>query len=194
MNSRIFLNLLIIFCLSISLPGKILCAEKQPKADQQTFPDLSFQNILSSGDRMYLGISGKASFTFREITADLIIIDLTNTYCFKCKENIPVLNEVFREIENSSPLKGKVKIVSIAIGNTRNEIESYKREHKPLYPLIADPFFAVHKALGSPRVPYSLFIKSDASGNRIIWKTHQGIFEAASSLLCDINNFMSQKF
>lgn len=181
-------------CLSISVSGNILCAENQPDPDRKSFPPLSFQNILSSNDRSYLGISTKGSFTFREITGEAIVVDLTNTYCFNCKKNIPVYNETYRKIQNDPDLKGKVKIVSIAIGNTIREIESFKNEYKPLYPLLSDPHFAAHKALGSPRVPYALFIKSDSTGNRIICKTHQGVFESAASLMSDIHRFISQDF
>lgn len=194
MNSRRFFNLLIIVCLGISVSSSTIYSDKKPKHEQKTFPDLTFKNILSHNDQTYLGISRKASFNFREITGTLIIVDLTNTYCFNCKKNIPILNEVYKTIQNHSTLKGKVKIVGIAIGNTIKEIESFKKEYKPLYPLVVDPHFAAHKALGSPRVPYILYIRSNKAGDRIICKTHQGVLDSSVSVMNDINKLISQVF
>ena len=194
MNSKRFFNLLIIVCLAVSVSSSTIHVDNQSNPKQKTFPDLTFKNILSRNDQIYLGISRKAAFNFREITGDIIIVDVTNTYCFNCKKNIPILNEVYKTIQNHSTLKGKVKIVGIAIGNTIKEIESFKKEYKPLYPLIVDPDFTAHKALGRPRVPYILTIRSNKAGDRIICKTHQGVFDSAVSVMNNINELMSQVF
>ena len=176
-----------IVCLAVSLSSSTIHSDNQSNPKQKPFPDLTFKNIVPRNDQIYLGISRKAAFNFREITGDIIIVDVTNTYCFNCKKNIPILNEVYKTIQNHSALKGKVKIVGIAIGNTIKEIESLKKEYKPLYPLLVDPDFSAHKALGSPRVPHILFTIRNKAGDRIICITHQGVFDSAESVINDIN-------
>ncbi len=74
------------------------------------------------------------------------------------------------------------------------EVDHFKKEHKILYPIIIDPEFTVHKALGEPRVPYTMFIRRDADGKEIIFKIHTGIFESADKLVEELKGLCSEKF
>lgn len=84
--------------------------------------------------------------------------------------------------------------MGIAIGNNRKEVEIFKNEYKILYPLVTDYDFSSHKALGEPRVPYTMFIKKDVMGKIFIINIHKGLIESADSLMNEIRIICSKHF
>jgi len=191
---NIFSFCIIFFPLFIFLFSRYSHAETKPIGINARFPDLTFENILSKDEQAYLGISGKKYFSFKEINGSLIVVELTNAYCVSCKKNIPILNEIYQRIQKDLELKDKVKVIGIAIGNNMTEVESLRNENKFLYPLLTDPKFSAHKALGEPRVPYTMFIRRDARGKYIIFKIHKGVIESADSLMNEIRIICSKHF
>jgi thiol-disulfide isomerase/thioredoxin len=183
-----------IICLSLSFLYGSAVTEINQIYKPERFPDLTFENTLSKDKQSYLGISRKNFFFFKEIKGSLIIVELTSTYCVKCKENIPILNEIYQRIQKDSKLKGKVKVMGIAIGNNRKEVEIFKNEYKILYPLVTDYDFSSHKALGEPRVPYTMFIKKDVMGKIFVINIHKGVIESADSLMNEIRIICSKHF
>jgi hypothetical protein len=81
-------------------------------------------------------------------------------------------------------------VLSVAIGNTANEAESYKKEHKVLYPVLTDFTFALHKALGNPRVPFTIIVRREARGKDVVIYTHMGVIESADSLLKEVKKVL----
>ena len=154
------------------------------------FPDLALKNKLSPKDRKYLGVSKKTSIPFKEIPGSLFIIEVTNSYCVSCKKNVPILNKVYSRIEKDADLKGKVKVIGIAAGNNQKEVETFSKEYKVLYPIFTDLNFVAHKALGAPRVPYTVFVRKDKKGKGVVVSAHQGIFDSADSVMTDIKDFL----
>jgi thiol-disulfide isomerase/thioredoxin len=177
----------IVFLLVFLFP--IVCLAKSVDSDA-IFPDLNFKNALSKEERVYLEVSKKRTVSFKEIKGSLIIVELTNTYCTSCRKNISVLNDVYSMIENDPLLKGKIKVISIASGNNKKEVEMFIKEYKILYPVFTDYNFEAHEAMGSPRVPYTIFVKRDDKGKNIVVYTHQGIFESAKDISNRINEFL----
>ncbi len=160
----------------------------------ERFPDLTFKNIFSKDERAYLGISRKKIFSFKDIKGSLILVELTSTYCVSCKKNIPILNAIYQRIQKDPKLNGKVKVIGIAIGNNIKEVESLKNEYKVLYPLLTDPDFSAHKALGEPRVPYTIFVRIDAKGKHVMFKINKNVIESADSLMNEIRIICSKHF
>ena len=150
----------------------------KPIAKGSLFPHLIFKERISKQTQNYLGVPKNRFFSFGEINASLTVIELFNTYCVSCPKNVPVLNKTYLYINNDPELKGKVKIFGIAAGNNKNEVEHYRGGHGVLYPILADPDFSIHDALGSPRVPYTLFIKKNVKGKDIVGDTHMGFFDS----------------
>ncbi len=185
---------LLIICASISFLYGSAITEINTIYKPEPFPDLTFENIFSKDKQAYLGIPREKYFSFKEIKGSLILVELTSTYCVSCKKNIPILNEFYQRIQKDPELKGKVKVIGIAIGNNRKEVEIFKNEYKILYPLLADFNFSAHKALGEPRVPYTMFVKRDVKGKNITVKIHKGVIESADSLLNDIRIICSKHF
>lgn len=185
-KGRFLINIPLIFFIIILvtfLSTNISIAETRPLVKGQYLPKLSFTDSLPKEERTYLGLTAGKKFSLKDIRCSVIIIEIFNTYCTSCPRNIPVLNEVYSLIENDPKFKRKIKIIGIAAGNTREEIIAYKKAHNFRYPILSDLHFTVHKALGNPRVPYTMLIKRTGQGKDKIIYTHQGIIDSPEPLL-----------
>ena len=193
MNAIRVVLLVLFIGISVSFPPGGVCAETRPIAPGDKFPNLSFRDVLSKGNRAYLGTGKKKVFSIRDMQGNLFIIEIFSTYCMSCPRNVPVLNTVYSMVNKDPELRQRVKVLSVAIGNTRNEAESYKQEYKVLYPVLTDFTFAFHKALGTPRVPYTIIAKKDARGKNTVVYTYLGVVESADSLLNKVQKLLRQK-
>jgi thiol-disulfide isomerase/thioredoxin len=162
---------------------EVALGETKPLGFAIPFPDLIFVQSLSREEQNYLGLALKKVFSFREITGNLILVEFLSTYCISCQRQAPVFNEVYSSIERDSRLKGKVKMIGIAAGNNPNEVQMFKKAHDIPYPILSDAKFDAHTAIGSPRTPFSIWVRRDAQGNSIVVSTHLGLIESVRSIL-----------
>jgi peroxiredoxin len=168
--------------LSISLFCELANAETKPVGFALPFPDLLFSQALSKEERTYLGIPQKKGFSLREIRGSLILVEFLTIYCVNCQRQAPIFNELYSSIETDPRLKGKVKMVGVAAGNGLNEVEFFKKTYQVPYPLLADPKFNIHIAVGSPRTPYTIWIRKDAQERGTVVSTHLGLMDLKSAL------------
>jgi hypothetical protein len=82
-------------------------------------------------------------------------------------------------IEESPDLKGKVKILGVALGNTREVVDGFMEDYGLVFPVIPDPSLRTEKIIGPGiHTPFSLFIKRDVSGTlRLVAATHNGAID-----------------
>lgn len=153
---------------------------------------LSFilNNNISKDIQVYLGINKNKSITIDDIKASLIIIEVFNTYCTNCSQNIKQLNDVFLYINKNEKLNRQVKIIGIASGNNDNELKEYRKLHNLDFPIFTDYNFKIHKSLGNPRVPYTLFIEKKPNKQNKIFLTHQGNFKSTDEIIKIINSII----
>lgn len=187
MKNRISILLIpVIFCLfSFAGPAG---AEIKPVVKGSQFPSVTFKDGLSKEERSYLRLARKTNFSLKDIGGTLFIIEVFSTYCTSCPKNVTVLNNVYSAIEKDPGLKGKVTLMGIAVGNTQVEAEGYKTEHKVLFPVITDLHFTAHKALGNPRVPYTILVRRNARD--MVVQTHQGVMDSSDYVLNNVRGFL----
>ena len=169
--------------LSVLLLQGLVWGKTKPVGFAIPFPELTFKQILSREDQTYLGVQRKTSFSFREIRGNLILVELMSTYCVSCQRQAPIFNEVFSSIEKDAQLRGKVKMIGIAAGNTLQEVEIFKKEYKIPYPLFSDSKFDVHTTVGSPRTPFMIWVRKEAQGKSVVVSTHLGLIDSVKSVL-----------
>lgn len=172
--------LFLVLFLSSSLWGEV-----KPIGFAISFPDFPLMTPLSKELQTYLGIPFKKRYRVREFRGDLFLIEYLNTYCVNCIRQAPILNEVFRTIEKDPKLKGKVKIVGFAAGNTPEEVDQYKKEYGIPYPIFPDPNFNAHQAVGSPRTPFLIWVRKDKEGNPIVVSTHLGLMDSPEKIIAE---------
>jgi hypothetical protein len=180
MNKRITLYAVWAIFLSTSYFCGLANAETKPVGFAIPFPEIVFSQTLSKEERIYLGIPQKVSFSFGEIRASLILVEFLSTYCVSCQRQAPIFNELYYSIEKDPRLKGKVKMIGIAAGNSFHEVEVYKKTYQVPYPVLADPKFDAHMAVGSPRTPFTIWIRKDAQERGIVVSTHLGLMNLKS--------------
>jgi hypothetical protein len=185
-SGNIFPTLPVFFFITLCfafLSTGVSLAETKPLVKGQYLPNLSFKDSLHKEEQTYLGLTAGKKFSLKNIRCSVIIIEVFNTYCTSCPGNIPVINKVYSHSKEDPKFKGKIKIIGIAAGNTREEIIAYQKTHSASYPILSDLFFTQHKALGNPRVPYTMLIKRTLQGKNKIIYTHQGIIDSPEELL-----------
>lgn len=157
--------------------------ETKPVGFAIPFPDLTFKHMLSKSEQTYLGIPQKGFFSFREIRGSLFLVEFLSTYCYNCQKQAPIFNEVYASVEKDPKLRGKVKIIGIAAGNNLAEVEQYKKEYKIPYPILPDSKFNAHNAVGSPRTPFTIWVRKDIQGKGVVVSTHLGAVESAKKAI-----------
>jgi thiol-disulfide isomerase/thioredoxin len=172
-----------ILFLVVSLSCGLAQGETKPLGFAIPFPDLIFTQSLSREEQNYLGLPPKKVFSFREITGNLILVEFLSTYCINCQRQAPIFNEVYSLIERDPRLKGKVKMIGIAAGNNTTEVEIFKTAYRIPYPILSDARFDAHVAVGSPRTPFSIWVRRDAQGNSIVVSTHLGLIGSVKAAL-----------
>ena len=144
-------------------------------------PEFSMTAPEAEGERNYLGIGNDPEFTFDKIKAEIVVLEIVGVYCPICHKQFPKMTQFFSRIEKDKVLSEKVRIVSIAAGNTDKEVAYLKKQFKLNYPVISDPKFDIHKALGEPKTPFTMLVTKD----RKVVYTHLG-------MITDFDKFFSQ--
>jgi len=175
--------LVFILLLVVSFSCGLAQGETKPLGFAIPFPDLIFTQSLSREEQNYLGLPPQKVFSFREVTGNLILVEFLSTYCINCQRQVPIFNEVYSSIKRDPRLKGKVKMIGIAAGNNLNEVQIFKKAYHIPYPILSDAKFDAHTAAGSPRTPFSIWVRRDAQGNSIVVSTHLGLIDSGKSVL-----------
>lgn len=119
------------------------------------FPSFDIRNGLDERDYAYLNLR-KGFLTLgartglNDIEADLLILEFMNRYCITCQKEAPELVHFYAGIEKDPSLKGRVKILGVAIGNDETEVAGFKREFSIPFPIVPDAGTAVYRSIGSP--------------------------------------------
>ncbi len=150
------------------------------------FPSLAFFNDLKEEDRPYLGLSQADSFHIQDIDADLVIIEFLNKYCFHCQVQAPIFARVHGALKTDPVLSDKVRMIGIGVGNSRHQMEKFRAEIGIQFPLVPDLDFAAYNAVGSPKTPFTVLLRRDGKGNRIVASVHRGVVYSDKDFLEEI--------
>jgi len=93
------------------------------------------------------------------------------------------VNEFYQAIEQREDLKGKMKIIGIGIGNTPADVQYFKEKYKVPFPLFSDEDKSLYTALGKPRAPYFIGVKTDKDGSSQVFYSKLGAFGKPDNFL-----------
>ena len=93
------------------------------------------------------------------------------------------MDELYRLIESNPDLRDKIKLIGIGAGNSRYEVEVFKKTYHTPFPLFPDNEFAIHKVLGDVRSPYFIAIKINKDGTHEVVHSELDSFREARAFL-----------
>jgi hypothetical protein len=144
------------------------------------FPYVPLSAPEVPGLQKYLGIPpGKEVVTIVDVQAELLVIEVLNVFCFPCQSQSLALNKAYQMIEERPDLKDRIKIIGVALGNTKEVSEGFAKDYGLAFPVIPDRELRTEKIIGPGiHTPFSLFVRRDASGKLgLVAGTHEGPIE-----------------
>jgi thiol-disulfide isomerase/thioredoxin len=144
---KVYMTLLPYLAFLLSLP---LLSFAQDLHRGDFFPGFELKDGLSKKDYDYLKLSagsifGKARTNLTDINVDLLFVEFLNKYCIVCQQDAPEFAKFSQEIEADQGLRGKVKVLGVAVGNNTKEVENFKNEYSIGFPVIPDPESSVDR-------------------------------------------------
>jgi hypothetical protein len=129
-------------------------------------PDVPLRDALSAEQRAYLGLGEAEVFTIGAVHGDLVFVEFFNSSCYACALMAPVMDEVWRKVDASLGLRGRVRFVGIGVGNTPEQVREFHDRYDTPFPMIADPEFSTFDALGTIEgTPYLMLLRRGADGS-----------------------------
>ena len=156
------------------------------------FPETRLEAPKDPAGGVYLGLMEIDRFSLTEIKADLVIVEILSVYCPSCQRQTPVFNKLFGLIENDAKTRGRIKMMGIAVGNSVREVQDFVKRYKIPFPVIPDPKFEMHRAIGGSRTPFTILVRPDPSNmTAIVADTHLGTYRQHKRLFKKVKKLMT---
>lgn len=179
-------------CLFVIVGGKTVVGEIRLIQAGDPFPETP---LLTPGDiqaRQYLGLGQDQFFTLNDIKADLVLVEVLSVHCPTCQRQAQAYNELFESIRQNPDIKDRIKMIGVGAGNNAAEIDYFKRNYDVPFPIIPDPRFNLHEAIGGSRTPFTIYVRhipEEPSG--IVVDTHLGENDQIDRLLNELEGILS---
>ncbi len=154
-----------------------------PPAKGGRLPPIKLPIPKDPGEKRYLGLSGNGFFRVPQIKSQVVIIEIFSIYCPQCQRIAPGIDNLYHLIENDGSLKDKIKLIGIGAGNSRYEVDVFKKTFHTPFPLFPDNDFTIHEALGNVRSPYFIAIQINKNGTHEIIHSELDSFKDAETFL-----------
>lgn len=158
-------------------------AAPNPPSEGDSLPEMRLPVPQKAEELDYLGISRKDFFTIPEVKAELVIVEVFSMYCPHCQKEAPAVNELYKMIEADQELKRRIKIIGIGAGNSTYEVETFKKHYSVPFPLVPDPDYKTHDAIGKVRTPHFMVVRLQADGSHKVIYSQAGGFGEPKELL-----------
>jgi peroxiredoxin len=152
---RVFL---VIACMAIFLPSNgAFCADLGERESPAKFtlppPD-------SGQTQTYLGLDSMKQFKVSDIRAKIVVIEVMNSLCRACQANSPIMNEVYKTIQADSDLTD-VKVIAIAIADDKTSVETFKKQFKTPFPILADEKSEIMRSMSLRDTPTTIVVSTE---------------------------------
>lgn len=171
--------IVLLFLMFVSPPF----AANLPPVKGGRLPPIKLPIPKDPGEKRYLGLSGSGFFKVPQIKARIVIIEIFSMYCPQCQKIAPGIEELYHLIESDVSLKDKIRLIGIGAGNSRYEVEVFKKTFHTPFPLFPDNDFTIHEALGDVRSPYFIAIKINKNGTHEVIHSELDSFKDPETFL-----------
>ncbi|BDV00788.1 hypothetical protein TDMWS_08730 [Thermodesulfomicrobium sp. WS] len=156
----------------------------QPLGPGASIAQIRFPAPHLAEDAATLGVKPGGFFTVKDLGADLVLLEVIGVYCPQCHKQAPGYNSLYGRLQKGKT-KGRVAMFAVAAGGTDLEV-AQARESMYRFPVVSDPNYVAHKALGEPLTPYTIVCRADGT---IVW-AHLGVVEDVSELYARIRDLL----
>ena len=101
--------------------------------------NLEFAAPLTSEDATYLGVPADKPFTLSQVANPYLLVEVFATGCSHCYAHAPQMNELYNKINNDPQTKGKLKVLGLASGDSKENCLAWKKQCKVPFALVPDP-------------------------------------------------------
>jgi len=131
----------------------------------ESFPEVSLPRPRDDAAGAYLGLAPEQqSFTLSQVRARVVLVELLNVLCPHCQKQTKPYNQLYQRLEQDPVTRGRVKMLGVAVANSREQIEDFVTVYSVAFPVISDEHFQLHRALRAGQTPLSLYVLLDPPG------------------------------
>ena len=193
-NRRIVCILFILLALFITENPSAWCANvtafgnpmKSEPGKNTTIPEFELPMPRNEQEKHYLGLSGSGNFTIGQIKAQVLIIEVYSFYCPHCQRSADRVNELYQKIQERPDIRGKIKMIGIAVTNSAYEVDAYREKYSVPLPLFSDQNIEISDKLGVKGTPTFIGINLNDKGLSERFYFGEGGFEDAQQFLTKI--------
>lgn len=128
----------------------------------------------------YLGLKGVRTFRLSQVKTKLLVADIFSVYCPVCQNNAPLVNQLFKIIQEDPDLNKNIKMLGISLEKDPSELVVYKQKFEVKFPLVLGPEQAIKKSF--KYLPVLLVL--DQNGK--ILMSHSGKMETLEPILMEL--------
>jgi hypothetical protein len=133
------------------------------------FPSCQLVFLYDETDRAYLKIQGlQKSFALEDVGCEYLYIVIYNEKCLSCVDEVKSFKLLYQQMNASSNLSDRVKLLAIGAGSKKRGVIAFKKENAIPYPLFGDENRSIFSCLGNPVLPTSYLVQIQPGGRRQI--------------------------
>jgi peroxiredoxin len=137
----------------------------------------------------YLGLNAMEPFGISDIKATLVVVEFMSALCPHCHANAPIMNNLYKTIQGDSRL-ADVKVIAIAVGNEKAEVEAYKKKFKVPFPVLLDEDCAISASMEGVATPTTMIISTE---NGKVLFTNVGVIQDPDRFLKQLKSLHKKK-
>lgn len=185
----VFLSALVVYiCLSICCP--LSFGEDSPEQDKIVSAGMKIPQFVlhppdSVEDQKYLGLTDLNPFSIDKISAKIVILEVFSFYCPHCRNQAPVLNNLYGFIQQDATLSNDIKMIGLAAGTDKNKTDLWKTSMRVPFPLFRDTDTSIWKKLGKPGIPCTLVVSKSGE----VLSVHFGVIEDIEDFFSNIKEY-----
>ncbi|MCX5895267.1 MAG: TlpA disulfide reductase family protein [Proteobacteria bacterium] len=181
-HQKLFFNSLFILILLLSLQDYSFALQVG-----EPFPEFSITNTLSAEELSSIQAKAGKEIALKDIGYNIVLVEFLNVYCHTCRMQVQVFNELYSVIKKDPVLSQRVCMLGIAVGNSLDEIQEFKKNFGALYPILPDPQKAVFNMTGNIHgTPQTYILSGDKE--RFIIDYHPGAVSSPERYLKSLQN------
>lgn len=142
----------------------------EPPAVGTQIPRFTLPAPDSDQSQAYLGLKTREPFALSAIKAKLVLIEFVSATCPHCLANAPVINRVYKVIQDDPSLRGDIKVIGVALGSNQARTNAFKKTTKAAFPIFPDEQLDIAAAFDVQETPTLILV----SNNGKTLALHQG--------------------